>query len=359
MSHYKRIKIKYSKKEKKEEPIVIIKPFNYGLAILKSMCAFLVIVTHQFNKDSTKNKLILFITKQRTFHVPCFCMLSFNFMCNTLLSLNPKKILIRIIRLLIPYIGWPLIIFSINRKLKNYINKKYVYTYDNLKQQYFWGRGVLGQFWFSWNLIVITIIFIVVIFIFRKHTLIALHILMLLCYVSQYTGYHINKYKNLPTYKKMGALLIFEMIPFAVTGFTLGFYNIINTLQDMKIKTLIYSILIYNFVVDCNIFSDIKGMIFHGLHLNIKAVCVIFIFSLFPSDKITNDYLQKFLIAVTNYSGGVYYLHMSMMRYFKEYINEFKKESFWAVVINYLMCYFICFIGTKIFGKTPLKYLFI
>ena len=99
-SEYEKEIIEYLKIQKKEV-INISKPFNYGLAILKSMCAFLVIVTHQFNKDSTKNKFILFITKQRTFHVPCFCMLSFNFMCNTLLSLNPKKIIIRIFRLLI------------------------------------------------------------------------------------------------------------------------------------------------------------------------------------------------------------------------------------------------------------------
>ena len=108
-SRYKKIKIKTSKPEK-HDSITIIKPFNYGFAILKSILAFLVIIAHQFKSNSTQNKLILNITRERYFHVPCFFIMSFYFMFNTLYSLNPKKIFIRIIRLLIPYIGWPLII---------------------------------------------------------------------------------------------------------------------------------------------------------------------------------------------------------------------------------------------------------
>ena len=40
-----------------------IKKFNYGLAILKSYLSFLVIVSHQFSKKTTKNKIILKVTK--------------------------------------------------------------------------------------------------------------------------------------------------------------------------------------------------------------------------------------------------------------------------------------------------------
>ena len=93
--------------------------------------------------------------------------------------------------------------------------------------------------------------------------------------------------------------------------------------------------------------------------MSVKSICVIFIFSLFPSDKIHNKYLKKFLIIITKYSGGIYYLHLSIISYFADFINEFKKHSFFAVVINYLICYFICFFGNLIFGKTFLKYLFI
>ena len=113
-SEYEKEIIEYLKIPTKEI-INISKPFNYGLAILKTILAFLVVIVHQFKPNSTKNKLILNISKNRCFYVPCFFIMSFYFMCNTLLSLNPKKIFIRIIRLLIPYIGWPLITFVINQ----------------------------------------------------------------------------------------------------------------------------------------------------------------------------------------------------------------------------------------------------
>ena len=67
-----------------------------------------------------------------------------------------------------------------------------------LKLQLLVGSGLMGQFWYMWDLISCTIIFVIIIFIFRKHSLFAFHIILFLCYVSQYSGYYYNKYK----YKK-------------------------------------------------------------------------------------------------------------------------------------------------------------
>ena len=356
-SRYKKIKIKTSK-PKKHDSINIIKPFNYGFAILKSILAFLVVVTHQFKSNSTQNKLILNITRQRYFHVPCFFTMSFYFMFNTLYSLNPKKIFIRIIRLLIPYIGWPLILFELNKQYNKFSPYKLNVDYERLKIQLLWGTGFLLHFWYMWNLIAITIIFIIIIFIFRKYSLIVLHIMLFLSYVSQYSGYSYNKIKKEVQYKRDLLGRMFEMMPYAVIGFTLGYYNIINILQNMKIKTFIFSILIYNFVDDYKVFADVQGFLYTGIYLTIRSVCVIFIFSLFPSDKINNEYLTKFLKIITNYSGGVYYLHWSLITYLNKFNNEFKNGTFYSIFLNYLICYFICYIGNLIFGKTPLKYLF-
>jgi hypothetical protein len=360
------MKLKYEKvakeylKPQKKEVINNFKPFNYGFAILKSILAFLVVIVHQFKRYSTKNKLILIITKNRLFYVPCFFIMSFYFMCNTLLSLNPKRIYIRIIRLLIPYIGWPLITFVINQIFNKLFKTKLCENYDILKLQLLVGSGLMDQFWFMWDLISCTIIFVIILFIFRKHYLFAFHIILFLCYVSQYSGYYYNKYKNKKElYKKYTIGRMYEIMPHAVIGLTLKYYNIINILQNIKIKAFIFSLLIYNFIDDYNIFSLVRGFGYSGIYLSVKSICVIFIFSLFPSDKINNKYIKKVLILITKYSGGIYYLHISIMSYFDNLIDEFKKRSFFAVVINYLICYFICFLGNLIFGKTPLKYLFI
>ena len=151
---------------------------------------------------------------------------------------------------------------------------------------------------------------------------------------------------------------MFETEPFAVTGFILGFYRVINILQKHKIKTLILSIIIYNVIADYKIFRDIRGVIYFGIELNVKSLCIVCIFSLFPSEKINNKYISKFLIFITNYTAGVYYLHMTIPKYFFVYSNEIKKGTFLGVIYCYLICYFICFFGMVIFGKTPFRYLF-
>ena len=86
------------------------KNINYGLALLKSFLSFLVIIIHNFKKNSTNNKIILKIAYNRIPTVPSFFIMSFYFMCNNLLSLNIKLLLKRLERLLIPYIIWPIFI---------------------------------------------------------------------------------------------------------------------------------------------------------------------------------------------------------------------------------------------------------
>ena len=192
-SEYEKEIIEYLKIQKKEV-INSSKPFNYGLAILKTILAFLVVIAHQFKPNSTKNKLIVNIfSKNRNFHVPSFFIMSFYFTCNNLLSLNPKKILNRFIRLFIPYFGWPIIILQINRKYNQIFKAKFPESIEALKYQLLWGDGYVGQFWFQWDLIVTTFLFVIIIFTFRKNCLFILILVLILFYYFQYTGNYLQK----------------------------------------------------------------------------------------------------------------------------------------------------------------------
>ena len=106
------------------------------------------------------------------------------------------------------------------------------------------------------------------------------------------------------------------------------------------------------------LFETKRGIIYYGIELNIKSLCAVCFFSMFPSEKIKNKYISKFLIIITNYTAGVYYLHMAIHKYFKVYSNDIKRGTFLGVIYCYLICYCISFVGMLIFGKTPLKYLF-
>jgi len=240
--------------------------------------------------------------------------------------------------------------------------KKLKDTYEDFKLQLIWGVHYIIQFWFLWDLIIMTIIFYIIIFIFRRHYLFILQLILILSYIGQYSGYAFKKiYFEWSKHYRINRSALefsFECIPYIITGFPLGHYKIIDNIQKHKIKTLILSIIIYNVTADYNIFTNVKGKAYQGIKYNIQSMCLIFAFSLFPSDKIRNKYLSKLLMELTKYTGGVFYLHVSIHPYFSEYFISMKKKTFLGVVINYIICYSICFIGMLIFGKTPLKYLF-
>ena len=89
----------------------------YGLLILKVFLAFDVINIHCFKSNSTKNKYLLYLLRSQMLHVPSFIIMSFFFTHNTLIYK-------RFERLLMPYIGFPLILFMKNNTL-NYFTKSY------------------------------------------------------------------------------------------------------------------------------------------------------------------------------------------------------------------------------------------
>ena len=340
----------------------VIKPnkkiHDYGLGLLKTFLAVLVIAAHQFSRNTTKNEIILKIYDNRNIHVPSFFIMSFYFTCHNLLSQNPKKILSRFVRLLIPYIGWPIIIKQTNRIYNQKYKTKFPDSIEILKSQLFWGHEYLSQFWFQWDLIVTTLLFLLIILIFRKNCLFILILILILFYYCQYSGNYFQKYLPIQKNNKYTILRMFEMVPLGVTGFIIGYFNIINKINKYKFQTLVISCITYHIVNNYQLFRIVKITLYSGIELNIKSICAIFIFSLFPSDKITDKNLQKVFNLLTNYSAGLFYLHIPIRNYGSKYIDEIKNQTFLGIVYNFLICYSISVVGDLIFGKTPLKYLF-
>ena len=351
--------IKINKQDNNVKENINKKKYNYGIAILKAYLSFLVIIIHTFNIKSTKNKLILKIVSNRIPKVPSFFIISFYFICNNLLTLKFKLLLKRLKRLLIPYIIWPIIIWIVNKILKNKYDDKNLYTFEILKLQLLYGHMYMTQFWFLWNLIIVTIIYYLIIFTFRKNSLFIFHLLLLISYQLQYSGYSYNNFFiNFPYYNKYTISRFFGMLPLSVTGYTLGIFKIINIIEHNKIKALIFSIIIYRMINNYKIFAAQQENNYYGLHLNISAICIIFIFSLFPSDKIQNHFIKKLIIFLTKYSGGIFYLHLSISQLLSPYFKDIRNGTFFGIIINYNICYFTCFFGMIFFGNTPLKYLF-
>lgn len=332
---------------------------NYGLAMLKVISAFLILTFHNFNSNTTKNQTIIYITINRKLHVPSFYIMSFYFMSAHLFSLNFKMFLKRLFRLLTPYIIWPIIFYKFNHYLNLKYHKKLPDSNEELKMQLLLGNRFNHPFWFQLDMITITILFFIIIFILRKFSLFVFQISLVFIYAVQYSGFdYTNYFKKYLKNDRYLVRYLFDSIPYTITGLLLGYYKMFDVIQKHKIKTFLLSISIYKIIADYNIFRIMNPSPYIGVHLNIQAICLVFVFSLFPSEYITNQYIQKFLTILTNYTAGVFYLHVPIQVYLSDYFYNIRNRTFIGMIQEYLFCYLICFIGMFIFGKTPLKYMF-
>ena len=332
------------------------KKFNYGLGFLKVISAFQVIRSHNFNYNSVKNKILLFLLKRRGIYVPSFFIMSFYFMHNDLISSNIKIYQKRIERLLIPYLFWPIIIYLINNYILNRFIKIGKYSLNDLKIQIIIGEGIISPFWFQWNLIIFTTIFFIIIYLNKKNYLSLIQILALISYFLHYYGYNAKFYHFLRLKKKFSLGRFILMLPFASTGFYLASLKIFKIISNYKIKAITYCIYFFFLFEKFNIKYSIEK--YSGILINVRAICLIFIFSLFPSNIITNFKVEKIIKYIISYTAGVYYLHMTIILYLKNYIKPIRYGTLFGIFIIYIICYIISFIGIQLFGKTKFRYLF-
>lgn len=333
------------------------KNFNYGLSILKTILAFYVIKTHFFRRNSIKNKILIFLFgKNRHIHVPCFFIMSFFFSYQYLISKDTKKIYKRFERLLIPYIFWPIIAYSINYIFNKYNNLKNRFTFNNLKTQLILGYGIIDPLWFQIDLIATFVLFCIIIYSFKKNYLFVFYFLMIISYLIEYSKFHLYLFQY---YKPLSVITIIREImvfPFAVIGFSFGTFKIINKIKSLRFQVFILSMIIF-ILVDCfGVFTYLGD--YNGIELNILSICLIFIFSLLPFEKIKNKYITIIIQYITKYTPGIYYLHTTVHIYLRYYFSYIRKGTIESIIINYIICYLICHIGTLLFGKTKARNLF-
>ena len=144
---------------------------------------------------------------------------------------------------------------------------------------------------------------------------------------------------------------------YSLFGFFLFPINIVDKLKKYQKKTiLIFSIIFF-------LFLDYNNLYGKNIHFYIiKALGCINIFILFlilPFYKIHNNIVIYFIKLITSYTGGIYYLHTQCQLILEYYFTRMKSKTIKVCIINYLFCYFICLIGSKLFGRSKLKLLFI
>ena len=83
-------------------------------------------------------------------------------------------------------------------------------------------------------------------------------------------------------------------------GLTLSYLDIISKLKKFKELAIFYCTIIIFIIIKFNIFVRIRGIWFPGIFLNIGAICIFIIFSLFPLQNIKIIFLLNFYYQTLN-----------------------------------------------------------
>jgi peptidoglycan/LPS O-acetylase OafA/YrhL len=82
------------------------------------------------------------------------------------------------------------------------------------------------------------------------------------------------------------------------------------------------------------------------------------LFSLFPLDNF-NKFAKMIIRHITNFTAGIYMLHIKIFEIFERRIDSIKKHTFLGCIIIYLLSYLTCLIFYSLFKRSKIKYLFI
>ena len=114
--------------------------------------------------------------------------------------------------------------------------------------------------------------------------------------------------------------------------------DLIKNIEIYKYVYLVSCLIIIYFLFKYDIFTNIPGFNFQGIIKNIGAVSLFLIFILIPFENINNIIALNIIKHITNYTGGVYYLHMIINDYLKKLLNN---HTIYYPIIVYFISYFI------------------
>ena len=327
-----------------------------GIEILRMFLCFRIILLHYY---SSNNEYILKL-KNNQFQVPCFFFISFYFLYPIIFQRNTEKLKLRLERLLIPYIIYPIIVWIINNimfLILKYNRFNRILTFEELKLNLILGKGIfgIGVLWFHFNLIIFTIIFFISSFFLEDFFLISFQIIAFISYSIQYSQINYEFFKHFKIYISQPIGNLVETLPLAIFAFSLYDYNTFKKLSFNRKKSIFFSLIFLYYIFNYNIFLPVTGYQSAGIKHNIVSFLLFSIFFLIPFEEL-NQKVLSFFQQITKYTQGIYCLHFLIQYYQKLFID--KSGTFIGCIILYIISYFFSFIGFSLFQNTKLKFLF-
>ena len=298
------------------------KAVNLGLEILRLFLCLWIVIIHCSKLKNVHKKYL-----NKAFHVPTFFVISFYFYFRIISKRVIQKIILRFQRLLIPYIIWPIIIFSVNHIMFLLFNVRIISYNIKLKDIYIQiliGSRYHGIFWFQFNLIIISLFFTIISLIFKTNFVNVCFIIFALSISCHISGIIYRFFYSYNPAFSISVGTIIEMVPLAISGLILGSKKLLD--QAQKFTFIFYCLnifFIYN-LFEYKIFADNPGFRYPNVLLNIFASFFLFItFGSLSFKKIENTKFFLIINSICKYTGGIYYLHPRVSEILKKISKNF------------------------------------
>ena len=329
---------------------------NFGVELLKTILFFFILVYHCYDKEKCDSQILKIILEAIPIYYPTLFLIYFYFSYNHLSNKNLPQIQKRFIKLIIPYILWPTIFFIINTLSTDRKTKQYTFT--DLFNQLIIGRGIACVFWYQLNLLIINLIFCLIIFSAKKIHIYLLSFILLISFTLEYFGIIEKLLIGYNDDIKRSIGRICKMLTYSIVGYIISSTKILIHLKNYRIISMCISLFVSIIIIYFKLYLS-EIYFYEGIIINIGIICIFIFFYMLPFELITFGPLIFLIKQVTSYSSGIYYLHVKIIEYFKDSFHSFEEKTLIGCALNYIICYSICFIGMKLFGRSGLKYLFI
>ncbi len=319
---------------------------NYGFSLLKMLMAFEVLLGHFADWNEYDPRIVWPFRELISLAVPCFVFMSFYLTEKSFLNRNDEKFKVRFKKLLIPQVAWAIIYYVIYLLIDVTMNKKLTNGISDLFWQILTGHSsyLNPSMWYQFDVIVITVLFFLI-FRFIKDDRKAVFTLigvMLFSYILQFTGINRALFGEMIFELKYPLGRIVEMIPFAVIGFLLKYFNVLDRLK--KYRWIVMPACVVLFLLGFRIpWPELKDFGFAGFAKPYLALCILIFAFLTPLEGL-NLNIKKAIVRITDYSLGIYCMHRLVNTLLKVFIPSISLHSFERCILLYIVCYIICFL---------------
>jgi len=319
---------------------------NYGFSLLKMFLAFEVLLGHFCNWKEYNMRFLWPFREFVSLAVPCFVILSFYLMEKSFLSRDDEKFKKRLIKLCIPQIGWAFIYYIVYVILDMIFHQGLHGDITALFWQCLTGhsRFLNATMWYQFDIIVISIIFHMIFKYIKENNkaYIALIGLALFSYFMQISGINMALFGEMEFELKFPLGRIFEMIPFAVIGFSVKYFNLYDRFKHFRY--IIMPLCIFIFFTGFYIpFPEFKDFGFAGFTKPYMAICIVTFAYMVPLEYLSLN-LKKFVLKLSNYSLGIYCIHRMINTMITVFIPDLPLRSFERCILLYIVCYGVCYL---------------